>query len=184
MAIQRITCLQCGGNTFAKDEHNHLICTHCGSAFALKGNVCPACSTVNDAHQSLCVQCGRKLKRKCIACGHENNAAAEVCINCNNALDTLEFVSQRFREAQQDQATRRAGIVGDSKRGDAETMAAIRAESAERERQRLAHLTERNAAQASQERKLFLAAIVFGVVVLGSLLAIVVLSAIARGGGG
>lgn len=98
MAIQRLACLSCGGNSFTRDAENHLVCDHCGSVFRTQEHVCPTCQAINPPHALHCNQCGTRLTRRCKVCEHENPGNAEYCADCGNPLDILEYITQRYRE--------------------------------------------------------------------------------------
>jgi hypothetical protein len=148
MAIQRIACLSCGGNSFTHNAQNHLVCDHCGSVFRTRENICSACNTVNPASALHCHQCGARLKRRCTSCGHDNPGNAEYCANCNNALDILEFISRRYaEEGKQDRQ-----VLVETKRKDIAFVEEQSARLREIDEERVAALREQKEEQTRQER--------------------------------
>lgn len=81
-------------------------------------------------------------------------------------VEPAQLRSTLFREAAEDEANRRARIAADSKRTDAETMAAIRAQFAEQEQARRRELAESRVTQKKQERKVMRFILVTMIVVL------------------
>ncbi len=49
---------------------------------------CPACSTLNDAEQRFCTECGASLARECGVCGTVNALNARFCGACGSPLET------------------------------------------------------------------------------------------------
>ena len=154
MVIEHITCLSCGGHSFARDENEHLLCNFCGSVFRTKDTVCPHCNTVNQVNSLHCIKCNQRLSRTCSVCSHVNRGDAEVCDNCATQLDIIEFITRRYRDSAEGFLGTRSKELVEIKKQDQEFMAAQSARFKEEEKKRQAALKTQREDFKERERKL------------------------------
>lgn len=154
MSVENLTCPSCGGPITWTSQQRDTECAFCGVALDLQRSICPACRTLNPAGERFCTQCGAAIMRTCPICKHDNWGGAEYCAECGRTLDLVEIITQtRTRDTRSRlQAQQREAIL--IKQREAAESEARMEQFRAMERERLAEIARRTAAQNQRERQM------------------------------
>jgi uncharacterized protein YbaR (Trm112 family) len=97
--LRDLSCPHCGGAGLELQPNGQAACKYCGTPLELEGQIiCPNCELINPAAADFCQSCRRPLYRVCPVCQYRNWSGAEHCGQCGQALDMLEYLTDRARQ--------------------------------------------------------------------------------------
>lgn len=175
MLLNAIPCSHCGSHGLVLEADGIPTCQFCGTPNSVKGVICPDCEWVNAAHKETCETCGAALFRTCPACNAKNWAGATACVKCGETLDTLAYMASRLQQADTSQRlTSRSRSIKEIKEEEERASQKRTAQFEEQEKRRLRGLTDARTRGAARENQfmalVFIALIVFGLLIVGALL--------------
>lgn len=95
MMVKASTCPKCGTCGLETVESGQLVCTACGSRFAVAAGradsllLCPQCGFVNKPEAASCSECGAALAKHCPRCGAKLEMRMRFCDQCGASHEGL-----------------------------------------------------------------------------------------------
>lgn len=162
--LQEIRCPNCQSPIHLQGQGQSITCAACNSEFVLEGHLCPRCQMYHRKETSFCGRCGTPMSRVCGRCQTKNWAGDEYCRNCGQAMDILDMVTHRHKEAVQEQQELRRREIARMKQQEDEASKKRMAELMEIERLRIEELKRRLVRERARQRRMLM--ITFGIVIL------------------
>lgn len=160
--LHEIRCPNCQSPINLQGHGATVACEACNSQFILLGHLCPNCQTYHRRETAFCGRCGTSLSRVCGRCHTSNWAGDEYCQKCGQAMDILDLVARRHKEAVQEQQERRRRDVARLKQQEEESSRKRMAELMEMERLRIEELKRHLAKERVRQRQML--TLTFGLV--------------------
>lgn len=177
--LQEIRCPNCQTPIQLQGHGQTIACEACNSQFLLQGHLCPKCQTYHRKETGFCGRCGTTLSRVCGRCHTANWAGDEYCHKCGQAMDILDVVTQRYKEATQENHDHRRREIARLKQQEEESSRKRMADLMEIERLRIEELKQLLVRERARQRTMITAT--FGAVIL--FLTLIALYAILSAGG-
>ncbi|MBP8001284.1 MAG: hypothetical protein KA314_16975 [Chloroflexi bacterium] len=160
--LQEIRCPNCQSPIKLDGRGQAVNCEACNSQFILQGHLCPQCHTYHRQETAFCGRCGTSLTRVCGRCYTSNWTGDEYCCHCGQAMDILDLVTHRHREARYEQQEQRRQNIARVKQQEEESSRKRMAELMEMERLRIEELKRRLIKERARQRTMLMLVLGFG----------------------